>query len=247
MSKVIHKKVRTMLELVTFPPAFGLRNVSPFCLKIEMLLTSLELPFTLSEMSDPRKTPKGKLPYLIADGQKIPDSELITEYLDKVTDGAVYRGLGSEQKSRGVALARLVEDHLYWIMVASRWLDDEWWPNVAQGFFSSLPGILRPIVSGIARRQVAKTYDLHGLGRHSLEEQQGFARRDLEALAGAVPDTGFLFGEQPNIYDFTIAALMAGVYDNRPLTWLADIAEEFTGLRAYTERVQEAVGVWAKE
>ena len=47
-----------MLELVTLPPAFGLRNVSPFCLKAEMLLTSLDLPFKLSEEADPRKAPR---------------------------------------------------------------------------------------------------------------------------------------------------------------------------------------------
>ena len=68
-----------MLELVTLPPAFGLRNVSPFCLKAEMLLTSLELPFTLSEEADPRKAPKGKLPFLIDGDTRIADSELITE------------------------------------------------------------------------------------------------------------------------------------------------------------------------
>ncbi len=60
-----------MLELVVLPAAFGMRNVSPFCLKAEMLLTSLELPFTLSEEGDPRKAPKGKLPYLIVDGERL--------------------------------------------------------------------------------------------------------------------------------------------------------------------------------
>ena len=38
-----------MIQLETFPPAFGLRNVSPFCLKTEMLLTSLQLPFEIIE------------------------------------------------------------------------------------------------------------------------------------------------------------------------------------------------------
>ena len=36
-----------MLQLVTLPPAFGMRNVSPFCLKTEMLLVALELPFEM--------------------------------------------------------------------------------------------------------------------------------------------------------------------------------------------------------
>lgn len=236
-----------MLELVTLPAAFGMRNVSPFCLKVEMLLTSLDLSFDLSVITDPRKAPKGKLPYLVADGKRIADSELIAQYLDEYTEGKVYGGLTPEQKATGVALARLAEDHLYWIIVASRWLDDDWWPNVVRGFFGFVPGIIRPLASGSARKQVRKTYDLQGLGRHSLEEQKGFATRDLDALEAAVPVEGFLFGDKPGIFDFTVVSMMAGLYDNEPATWLTDLAQPYTKLRAYTERVQESVGVWGRK
>lgn len=236
-----------MMELVTLPPAFGMRNVSPFCLKIEMLLTSLELKFSLSDINDPRKAPKGKVPYLIADGRTIADSELIVVYLDTLTEGKVFAGLSDLQKGQGFALTRLAEDHLYWTMVASRWLDDDWWPNVVRGFFGALPGIIRPVVSGIARRQITQTYHLQGLGRHTLEEQKGFARRDLEALASVVPAEGFLFGDQPGIFDFTVAGMMSGIYDNQPATWVTDLAAGYEGLKAYTERVQEGVGVWGRK
>jgi len=236
-----------MLELVTLPAAFGMRNVSPFCLKAEMLLKSLGLPFTVSQISDPRKAPKGKLPYLVADGRTIADSELITEHLDATTQGRVYAGLNDAQKAQGVALTRLAEDHLYWIMVASRWLDPEWWPNVVAGFFGQLPAIIRPIASTMARRQVAQTYHLQGLGRHSLEEQRGFAERDLVALNAAVPAADFLFGPSPGIFDFTVASLMAGIYDNQPATWLTGLAQNYENLHAYTERVQAQTGVYGRE
>ena len=235
-----------MLELVTLPPAFGMRNVSPFCLKAEMLLTSLELPFKTSAEADPRKAPKGKLPYLIADGKRIADSELMTEYVNGVTQGRVYAGLTAEQKAQGVALARLAEDHLYWIMVASRWLDDDWWPNIVDGFFGIAPKLIRPLVAGTARRQVTRTYHLQGLGRHSLEEQRGFAERDLAALDAAAPANGFLFADTPNVFDFTIAGMMAGIYDNQPPTWLTNLAVNYENLRSYTERVQAEVGIYGR-
>lgn len=235
-----------MLTLVTLPPAFGMRNVSPFCLKIEMLLTSLELPFKIEEEGDPRKAPKGKLPFLIADGKRLPDSELITEYLDDTTQGKVYAGLTPLQKSQGLALNRLVDDHLYWMLVASRWLDDQWWPNVVEGFFGAIPGLIRPLAAGGARKQVKLTYNLHGLGRHTLEEQKGFARRDLEALTAAVEGEGFLFSDVPNVFDFGIASFMAGLYDNQPGTWLTELAQPYTALHEYTERVQKHLGVWGR-
>lgn len=234
------------LTLVTLGAAFGLRNVSPFCLKIEMLLTALGLPFDTDVQPDPRKAPKGKLPYLMADGRCLPDSELITEYLNELTAGRVYEGLSDRDRARGVALARLVEDHLYWLFVASRWLDDAWFPHVVDGFFHIAPRLVRPLVAGAARRQVRRALHLHGLGRHTRPEQVGFVRRDLQALDVLVRDTAFLFGNTPNVFDFTVAGFMAGVYDNRPKTWVTALAEDYDALRGYTERVQERVGVYGR-
>ena len=236
-----------MLELVTLPPAFGMRNVSPFCLKAELLLTALEVPFEHRELADPRKAPKGKLPYLVDDGHVVADSELMVEYLDAMTQGRVYAGLTPAQKAQGFALTRLAEDHLYWIMVASRWLDEDWWPNVVEGFFHIAPKPVRPLVAGLARRQMRQTYHLHGLGRHTFEEQRGFAARDLRSLEDSVPDEGFLFGGEPGVFDFTVAGMMAGIYDNEPPTWLTGMARDYPRLQAYTERVQAHMGVFGRE
>jgi glutathione S-transferase len=234
------------LTLYTLGGAFGLRNVSPFCLKIEMLLTSLRLPFDLAVQPDPRKAPKGKLPYLVAGERVIADSELITEYLDELTGGRVYAGLSARDRAEGVALARLVEDHFYWLFVASRWLDDDWFPHVVDGFFHIAPALVRPLVARAARRQVRQTLHLQGLGRHTLEEQRGFLERDLQALQDAVPDSGFLFGDEPCIFDFTVAGMMAGAFDNQPPTWASTMVQDYQRLRAYTERVQTTVGVFGR-
>lgn len=234
-----------MLKLITLPPAFGMRNVSPFCLKIEMLLTALDIPFQLEEQPDPRKAPKGKMPYLIIEGKPLADSELIAQRLDAITQGKVYGTMSPEQQAHGLGLARLAEDHLYWLMVASRWLDDAWFPNVVEGFFGYLPAPARLLGSRLAQRQMRKTYDLHGLGRHTLEEQQGFAVRDLQGLQDGLPPTDFLAGARPGVHDFAVAAMMTGILYNKPATWLTHLAQPFTALQDYTERVQKAVGVSA--
>lgn len=234
------------LTLVTLGSAFGLQNVSPFCLKVEMLMAALDLEYSIEVEADPRRAPKGKLPFLIADGQKIADSELIVEYLDEITQGAVYAGIAPADRALGTALQRLIDDHLYWILVASRWLDDAWFPNVVDGFFHIAPKPLRGIVAGMARRQMRQTYHLHGLGRHTAAEQEGFARRDLQALQDAVGTEGFISGDNPGVFDFGIAAFMAGVYDQNPSTWITTVANEYSGLRDYTERVQAAVGVYGR-
>ena len=40
---------------------------------------------------------------------------------------------------------------------------------------------------------------------------------------------------------------MAGIYDNQPATWVTQLAQPYGNLHAYTERVQEAVGVWGRK
>ena len=234
------------LTLYTLGGAFGLRSVSPFCLKLELLLAALELPHQLKEEPDPRKAPKGKLPYLQVGSKVIADSELILDELDRLSGGRVFGELDPQQRAYGLGLSRLVEEHLYWIMVASRWLDDDWWPNVVRDFFHIAPALVRPLIAGAARRQVRQTYRLQGLGLHTRAEQESFARRDLQALSDAL-DGGqpFLFGSTPSVYDFTITGLTATIFQQQPRTWLNGIADEFPVLEAHAERVQQAVGVFA--
>ncbi len=235
-----------MIKLHTFPAAFGLRNVSPFCLKIEMALKYLNLDFEIVEVSDPRQSPKGKLPFITVNGQDIADSEIILDYLDKQSDGALYGNLAAEEKGRGFAFVRLAEDHLYWLMVASRWIDDAWWPNVKEGFFGAMPFPMKQLVCFVARRQVTQTYNLHGLGKHSMDEQKEFARKDLAALNDVVTAHPFLLGDSLSVFDFSVAGLLAGIFDNKPATWVTLIAQEFTPLQEYAERVQQQVGVWGR-
>lgn len=236
-----------MMKLHTFAPAFGLRNVSPFCLKVEMALVHLNLPFEIVETPDPRKAPKGKLPYVEIDGEILPDSEIILEMLDNKTQGGLYGHLAPDAKGQGYAFTRLAEDHLYWMGVASRWLDDQWFPNIIDGFFGIAPPLIRGFVARGAQKQMRRTYDLQGLGRHTPEEQKDFARRDLAALAGVVEARQYLVGDRLSGFDFTVASMLAGFLDNTPATWLTEVAREHPPLVEYAERVQKETGVYGRE
>ena len=234
------------LTLVTLGGAFGLQNVSPFCLKAEMLMKQLGLDYDIDVQPDPRKAPKGKLPYLIADDRTIADSELIVEYLNDITQGRVFDGLSAKDRAVGLALTRLVDAALHGIFVASRWLDDEWFPNIVEGFFHIAPRPIRGFIARQARKEITQTYHLQGLGRHTQAEQEGFARRDLQALQDAVHGDGFLFADEPCVYDLALASFMAGVFDQQPATWMTHVANEYGGLKEYTERVQQQVGVFGR-
>ena len=132
-------------------------------------------------------------------------------------------------------------------MVASRWLDENWWPHVVKGFFGDIPALIRSIVTSIARKQVVKTYDLHGLGRHSLAEQTDFARRDLLAISNVVSEQDYIAGQRLSVFDFSTAGVLSGILDNKPATWLTELASEFPALRQYSERIQQEVGVFGRQ
>ena len=236
-----------MLELHALPPAVGLRNTGPFGLKCEMALRHLGLEFEMVPSSDPRTAPKAKLPFLVDGELVVSDSELILLHLDAKTNGGLYGHLSPEERADGMAFTRLAEEHLYWTMVASRWLDDSWWPHLKLGFFSELPFPLRQIVPVVARRQMRQTYYQQGLGRHSREEQEGFARRDLEAISARVGSEGFVLGERLSAYDFGVAALIAGAVDNQPATWVSDVIREYSQVVDYAERVQHELGVYCRK
>lgn len=232
-----------MIQLVTLPPAFGLRNVSPFCLKAEMAMKYLDIEFEHVIEGDPRKTPKGKLPYMIIADEKIADSELILEKLNEMSQGKLYAGLTPQEKAIGFAFTRLAEDHLYWLMVASRWLDDAWFPEVVKGFFGFVPGFIRGFAARSAQKDVRNTLHLHGLGRHTREEQEGFLHRDLQSISDIVAEENYIVGQRLTVFDFVIAGMLSGLMDNEPATWVSRIANEYPALRDYLERIQIEVGV----
>jgi glutathione S-transferase len=236
-----------MITLDTLPPAFGLRNVSPFCLKTEMALTHIKLPFELVYEGDPRKAPKGKLPFIDIDGERIADSELILRKLDQRCDGALYGNLTPQEIAVGRAFTRLSEEHLYWMIVASRWLEDDWFANVVQGFFSEVPGLLRSFIANAARSTVKKTYNLQGLGRHTKAEQKQFARDDLAAISDQVEAERYITGARLTVFDFNVASVLVGLMDNEPATWISILSKDYPALREYVDRIQAEVGVFAKQ
>ena len=110
-----------MLTLLTYAPAAGVRCPSPFGLKTETLLVMSGLPYK-TKYTIPMKSPTGKLPVLI-DGEKtIPDSSHIQRHLETVHGIDFDAHLTDRQIAIAEAFRRMVEEHLYFAVVHSRWI-----------------------------------------------------------------------------------------------------------------------------
>ncbi len=192
--------VSPMIKLFTFPPCLNSVSASPFCIKLETFLKMSKVPYQCIYITNPSKAPKGKLPY-ICDGERtIADSSLIIDYIKQQYQN-IDSHLSPQQYGTSIAVQRLFEDHLYWAIVYSRWIDQENWPIIKETFFSDLPRMLRPIIPALLKKKMHQALKHQGLGRHSADEIYHLAIQSLEAVAAILEDQRYFFNQKPSSID----------------------------------------------
>lgn len=227
-----------MIKLYQFPPAFGLPNASPFCMKLETYLRMTGLPFEIARHANHMKAPKGKLPYIEDNGRKIGDSGFVIDYL-KATYGDPLDGkLDARQRAESLAWRRLMEENLYWAAVYSRWFDPAGWPLTKQIFFGKLPAALRWTLPTLARRGIRRQLAGHGIGRHSGEEIYHIGKADITALADFLGDKPYFMGDEPASIDAVAYAFLANLIWVPVDSPLKRHAARFSNLEAYCQRMK---------
>jgi glutathione S-transferase len=225
-----------MITLYTFGPAFGLPDPSPFVMKAEILLKLTGLPYE-TDTRGFRKAPKGKLPY-IRDGETIvADSTFIRFYLARQYGIDFDKGLTAEQRGAAWAVEKLCEDHLYWLAVHERWMDEENFQRGPAKFFRAAPAPLRPLIKAMVRRQLRRTLHGQGCGRHTDAERAMLAERGIGALAAVLGGKRYLMGDAPCGADATVFATVAGVLCPGFNSAARRCAEGHPNLLAYRDRM----------
>jgi len=221
-------------RLRTFFPAFGLPDPSPFPMKVMAFMRLHDIEFD-QKPGDVRKAPLGKIPFLEHKGKRIPDSELIMDYLEIEYD-LPKDNLTAEQHGIGHMICRTLEERSYWVAIYSRWIENENWPIMREKFFAPVPRLLRSFIANKVRKGVMRSMEGQGLGRHSREQIYDFARRDFAALSALLADKAYLFGEEPTRYDCTALPFIAGALQTELPTELPAIVNNFPNLIDYWSR-----------
>jgi len=229
-----------MITLYQYPPAFGIPSASPFCVKAEVLLKMAGVGYRSRLLSDPRKAAKKKLPYIDDDGTIIADSAFIRWHLEE-RHGADFDGrLTARDRAASDAFVRMIEEHLYWILVYSRWIEPDNWARLRTEFFAELPGLLRPLITRIIQKKVVRNLDGQGIGRHSREEIYRLGAADLDTLATWLADKPFFMGEQPSAADATVYGFLASIIRPGELpSPLRDAAIATPAFMGYCERMEQ--------
>jgi len=221
------------------PGAWGLPSISPFCLKLDLYLRIVDLPFQTVVDATPFRGPKGKLPWIEHEGKKIGDSGFIIEYLEKRFGRDANAGLSAAERAVSLSLRRLIEENLYWTMVYDRWMVDDNWRTFRNVVLGGVPIALRQVIASIARRGVRRQLQGHGMGLHSREEIRAIGQKDIGAVADFLADKPFLMGESATEIDAVAYGLLPNIMYVPIASPLKDEALKRANLVSYIERVKQ--------
>lgn len=199
-----------MITLHQFPPAFGLPNASPFCMKLETYLRMAGLAYDVETVLRPASS-TGKAPYVVVDGEKITDSGRIIARLEAAHGHPVDGRLTLAQRAESLAFQRMMEEHLYWVLVYARWIAAP--PAERAAFLAGLgvPRALAPLAAWAGGRRCRRALYHHGLGRHAPEAIWQMGVGDLQALAYWLGSRPFGFGETPTVFDACLFAFVGNI------------------------------------
>ncbi|ORU94143.1 MAG: glutathione S-transferase [Cycloclasticus sp. symbiont of Bathymodiolus heckerae] len=190
-----------MIKLYQFSRTWGLPNLGHFNVKVETYLRMAKISYDIVETL-PLKAPKGKLPYIEDDGEYVADSSFILEYLKTKYGDVLDERLSEKERATSLTIQRLLEEHLYWVGMYTRWqYSDVNWQVNKKAIFGSMPPLVRDIAAAVYRRLIKKQIYGHGMARHKQDEVFHLGKVDLGALSSFLGNSPYFMGEQATSID----------------------------------------------
>ena len=232
------------VNLVILGPEWGLPTVSPFGYKLATWLRLAGIPYVLEHENDTRAGPKQKSPWIVIEGEKMGDSELIVQRLvcERGIDPDAH--LTPRQRAESLALRRLFEDHYNFAFMHAMFMTEAGWAFM-RPHFDFLPFLVRPVVVPMIRRSVRSELHMQGMGRHTQAEIDSMAIADLDAADALLGDQPFFFGEQPTLADCTVYGFLALSLWSPIAGAHQDHLRSLPRLVAFCERMRDLL--WADE
>ena len=226
------------IKLFQFPRLFAIPNVSPFCCKMETWLRIVGIPYEVVDTPDPRKGPKGKMPFIEEGSLRMGDTSLIIDHLKKTRGVDPDTHLDAGQRAIALAVQRTLEEHYVFVCLYTHFVRDEGWQHM-QHTFTGVPAFVRPLVVPMIRGQMRKILKFQGVGRHSDAEIMEAARRDWQAVTTLFGDGPFFFGAEPTTIDATLFGVLATTLRTPIPSPIRDFLQGQPKLVAHTEHMRQ--------
>lgn len=226
-----------MLILYQFERTWGNPNLSHFCCKTETYLRMAGVEYDIKPTL-PLFAPKGKLPYINDGGVKLADSRFIIRHLkNKYND--LDKGLSPAELALSLAMQRLIEEHLFWATMYSRWqyTDANWQVN-KKAIFGVLPPVIRDAAAVIYRYKIRQQIYGHGIGRHTREEIFELGMLDIDALSASLGDKKYFLGDRPTTLDASAFGFLINTLGCPIESPLKDHGLSKSNLKNYVNRIK---------
>jgi glutathione S-transferase len=225
------------IKLFQFPRMFGIPNVSPFCCKLETWLRIARIPYEVVDTPDPRKGPKGKLPFIEEGGVRIADTSLIVDHLVRTRGVDPDARLTASQRAIALLVQRTLEEHYAFVLAYTHFVRDEGWQHMRVRF-DSVPAIVRPLVTRTVRGRVKEMLWKQGVLRHSHEDIIESALRDWRSVLTVMGDGPFFFGDEPTGVDAIVFGALATSLLTPIESPIRDFLRSQPALVAYAHRMR---------
>lgn len=224
------------LKLFQFPRCFGIPNMSPFCCKLETWLRIARVPYEVVDTPDPRKGPRGKLPFIEDAGVRIADSSLIVGHLTKTRGIDPDARLNPSQRATALLVQRTLEEHYAFIVAYTHLVREEGLQHTRTRF-DSVPTIFRPMVAILAHAHVKRLLWYQGVSRYTQEEIIESAVSDWRAVL-TVMSSPFFFGDEPTGVDAIVFGALATTVLTPIESPIRDFLTSQPACVAYAERMR---------
>lgn len=233
-----------MIELIQFPPAFGLSSLSPFCMKVDTYLRLTKIPYSVTNRVHNFGVAYGKLPAIRDADVVIADSRFILEHLSAKNRGGLDQGLTASEKHQHHLVQVMFEENLYFANYFFRVAWDPGWKVMEPLFSSFLPfGLGRFIPSELlVRRRGLAQINAQGIGHLKPDEVMAEVSRDVIALAHILADRPYFGGDNPRSVDCTAYAFLAGIIMTPIASPLQQAVAAQSNLMDYHRRMKELLG-----
>src|SRR5262249_56420139 len=184
------------IKLFQFPPMFAIPNLSPFSCKLETWPRIARIPYEVVDTPDPRKGPKGKLPFIEDAGRRIGDTSLIVDYLAKTRGVDLDSNLDASQRGIALLVQRTLEEHYAFVILYTHFIRADGWRHT-RASFDSVPAIARALVARMVRGRMRQILWIQGVLRHSNEGILESAVRDWRSRLTVMGGGPFFFANEP--------------------------------------------------
>jgi glutathione S-transferase len=135
----------------------------------------------------------------------------------------------------------MIEVSLYFILLYSRWIDQEGFKTVQAEFIPLFPPLIgRPFLNFI-KRNLTRQAMAQGLGRHTKDEIYKMGQIQVQALAESLGEKKFFFSKRLTCFDATAYAFLSTIIKQPIDSELKRSVLQYKNLCAYVERLDEVM------